>query len=92
LEDHALLTVQEAAEFLRISRNSAYELVARGEVPAIRLGRTIRIPRSLLARWVLARGVDGLAQTGLAIEPRAARAALVGARSHPRGDGGDPVK
>jgi excisionase family DNA binding protein len=39
------LTVDEAAYLLNISRGLAYELVARGELPAIRLGRRIVIPR-----------------------------------------------
>jgi len=47
-----LLTVPEAAKLLRISRNLAYELVARDELPAVRLGRVIRIPRSLLDEWI----------------------------------------
>ena len=47
-----LLTVPEAARVLRISRNLAYELVARGEIPAIRLGRVIRVPRAALEEWV----------------------------------------
>lgn len=44
-DDTELLTVPETARLLRISRNLAYELVARGELPAVRLGRVIRIPR-----------------------------------------------
>src|SRR5215216_4572449 len=40
-----LLTLPEAAKLLRISRNLAYELVARHEIPAIRLGRVIRVPK-----------------------------------------------
>lgn len=47
-----LLTVPEAAKVLRISRNLAYELVARQELPAIRLGRVIRIPRYSLDEWI----------------------------------------
>ena len=43
-----MLTVHEAAALLRISRNLAYELVARGELPAIRPGRVIRVPRAAL--------------------------------------------
>ena len=46
--DLSLLTVVEAAKVLRISRNLAYELVARGEIPSVRLGRIIRVPRSAL--------------------------------------------
>jgi excisionase family DNA binding protein len=37
--------VDEAAYLLKISRGLTYELVARGELPAIRLGRRIVIPR-----------------------------------------------
>ena len=40
-----VLTVDEAAYLLNISRSFAYELVARGELPALRLGRRIVIPR-----------------------------------------------
>lgn len=50
-------TVTEAAGVLGISRALAYELVARGDLPAIRLGRRIVVPapalRALLEeRWV----------------------------------------
>jgi len=47
-----LLTVPEAAQLLRISRNLAYELVARNELPAVRLGRAIRVPRRELEAWI----------------------------------------
>lgn len=42
------LTVEEAARLLGISRALGYELVARGEVPSIRLGRRIGVPRLAL--------------------------------------------
>lgn len=48
----ALLTVVEAAQYLRISRNLAYLLVANGQIPCIRLGRIIRIPRAQLEAWL----------------------------------------
>ena len=41
-------TVEEAAFLLNISRGLAYELVARGEIGSIRLGRRIVIPRIVL--------------------------------------------
>jgi len=53
VEDAPLLTVQEAAQLLRIGRSLAYHLVARGEIPAIRLGKAIRIPRDALNEWVV---------------------------------------
>ena len=51
-DDQLLLTVPEVAKVLRIGRNLAYELVARGEIPSVRLGRVIRVPRSSLERWL----------------------------------------
>ncbi len=47
-DSQAMLTVPEAAKLLRIGRNLAYELVARGEIPSIRFGRLIRVPRAAL--------------------------------------------
>ena len=44
------MTVEEAAELLGISRNSAYEAVRRGEIPSVRLGRRILIPTEQLRR------------------------------------------
>ena len=47
-----LLTVAEAAGLLRISSNLAYELVAQGRIPHVRLGRRILIPRRGLEQWI----------------------------------------
>ena len=58
-DDALLLTVPETAKLLRISRNLAYELVARGELPAVRLGRVIRIPRDELTARIKAEASDG---------------------------------
>jgi len=44
------VTVEEAAGILGISRTFAYEAVRRGELPAIRIGRRLVIPRAALAR------------------------------------------
>jgi excisionase family DNA binding protein len=37
-------TVDEVAEMLRVGRNAAYDLVARGEIPSVKVGRLLRIP------------------------------------------------
>lgn len=46
------LTVEEAATSLGISRASAYEAVGRGDIPAIRIGRRILVPRAALERFL----------------------------------------
>ncbi len=40
-----VMTVDEAARYLRIGRNQLYEAVGRGDLPHLRIGRTIRLPR-----------------------------------------------
>lgn len=52
-----VLTVSEAARLLGISRAHAYQLVGRKELPALRLGRRIVVPRGALER--LLNGEDG---------------------------------
>lgn len=42
------LTVGEAAELLGISRAFAYKLVKRSELPSVRLGRRVVVPRKAL--------------------------------------------
>jgi len=41
-----VLTVNEVAGMLRISRGSAYQLVRTGQLPCLRVGRLIRVPRA----------------------------------------------
>jgi excisionase family DNA binding protein len=47
------VTVSQAAELLGISRALAYELIARDELPAIRLGHRIVVPTQRLLDIVL---------------------------------------
>lgn len=44
------LTVDEAARMLGIGRGSAYEAVRRGDIPSIRVGRRLVVPRVALER------------------------------------------
>ena len=46
------LTVEEAAQLLGISRASAYEAIRRREIPSLRIGKRILIPRSQLERLI----------------------------------------
>lgn len=39
------LTVQEAARLLGLSRNSAYQGIATGDIPHIKVGKRILVPR-----------------------------------------------
>lgn len=41
-------TVEEAGRIMGLGRSAAYEAVRRGEIPTIRLGRRIVVPRARL--------------------------------------------
>ena len=49
---HEYLKVPEVAQILRIARSRAYELVAGGEIPSVRIGRSVRVKRAELDRWL----------------------------------------
>ena len=55
------MTVEEAAEVLGISRATAYDAVSRGEIPCIRIGRRILIPKVALERLLESAGGAGRA-------------------------------
>jgi excisionase family DNA binding protein len=53
LEDYGeVLSVDQVAVILDLSRDSAYAAVHRGEIPAIRLGRRLLVPKAALARML----------------------------------------
>lgn len=52
--EEEFLKVPEAAELLRVPRSRMYALVAKGEIPAVRIGeRSIRINRRELERFLV---------------------------------------
>ena len=46
------MTIEEAARQLGIGRNSAYEAAARGEIPAIRIGKRLLVPTERFRRFL----------------------------------------
>lgn len=50
--DRLTLRVKETAEALGISRAKAYELIAAGEIPSVRIGGCVRVPLDALRAWI----------------------------------------
>lgn len=50
-----MLLAHEAAQILRLPKARIYELVRQGRLPAVRVGRLVRIPEDELLVWI-ARG------------------------------------
>jgi excisionase family DNA binding protein len=46
------LKIEEAAKILGISRNTAYEAVKSGQVPIVKIGRRLLVPRAALERML----------------------------------------
>jgi len=45
-----VLTPTEAAQVLRLGRGSVYEAIRRGDVPSVRIGRRLLVPKAGLLR------------------------------------------
>jgi excisionase family DNA binding protein len=54
-----LLRVAEAAQLLALSRTKVYEMAERDEIPVLRIGTAVRIPRRKLIEWIEAQTTGG---------------------------------
>ncbi len=52
-----VLTVPQAARLLQISPLRAYQLAQKGEIPCVRFGRSVRVPRQLLEQRIRDGGI-----------------------------------
>jgi excisionase family DNA binding protein len=67
-----LLKPEEAARVLNVSRTSLYEMLARGELPSLTIGRSRRVPAEALRRWVAERAREQAGESPAAQVGRAA--------------------
>jgi excisionase family DNA binding protein len=47
-----LLRAGEVAMLLGVGRSTVFTLLAAGELPVVRIGRSVRVPRAALERWI----------------------------------------
>lgn len=57
--DVKFLTVQEVASLMRVSTMTIYRMVHGGELPAVRFGRSYRVPANAVESYLRAAVVDG---------------------------------
>lgn len=57
--DVHFLTVQEVAELMRVSKMTIYRRVHAGELPAVRFGRSYRVPANAVESYLRQAVVDG---------------------------------
>lgn len=51
--DTEILTLDEVANYLKVSTRTVYRLAQKGEIPAFKLGGTWRFRRTELDSWVV---------------------------------------
>ena len=52
LEEISFLTIAEVAGALRVSKMTVYRMVHAGELPAIRVGRSFRVPAKAVREYL----------------------------------------
>ena len=59
LSDSKFLTVAEVAAMMRVSKMTVYRLVHNGELPAVRVGRSFRVPQDALDAYLRTATIEG---------------------------------
>ena len=52
LSEVRFLTVAEVAKVMRVSKMTVYRLVHSGELPAVRVGRSFRVPETAVNEYL----------------------------------------
>lgn len=52
VRDRMTYSIEEAASMLGLGRNSAYEAARAGQLPAIRIGRRLLVPKAALDKML----------------------------------------
>jgi excisionase family DNA binding protein len=52
------LTVAEVADVMRVSKMTVYRLLHSGEMPAVRVGRSFRVPQDALEEYLATAVID----------------------------------
>ena len=52
ISEKLLLTVEEAAALVGLSRSKFYQEMDKGTFPFVQVGRSRRVPRAWLEKWV----------------------------------------
>ena len=48
-----LLRVEAVAELLALGRSTVYQMIGAGDMPGVRMGKSIRVPIDQLNEWIV---------------------------------------
>lgn len=65
-----LLTREEAATTLRLCARTVDAMIRRGELPAVRIGRQVRLSVTALQEWIARREADSQAEPKIVSIPK----------------------
>jgi len=65
--DDELLTIPEAARFLKISKSKVYQMAKEGKLPHFKIGRNIRIRKEDLKEWLKDYHVPAMEEPSVAL-------------------------
>lgn len=52
VQQEGLMTVAEVQEMLSASRTKVYSMISRRELPAVRIGRAVRVRKSAVTKYL----------------------------------------
>lgn len=58
VDDVSFMTVAEVAKLMRVSKMTVYRLVHNGDLPAIRVGRSFRVPEDAVHEYLRKSFID----------------------------------
>lgn len=47
-----LLTVDEVTQLLKLSKGAVYQMIARREIPYLKMGRRVRFDKTEISTWI----------------------------------------
>ncbi len=59
LEEPLLIRATEVSRLTGLSRSKTYELLQSGELPCVRIGKSVRVPMRALREWIEERTAHG---------------------------------
>ena len=48
-----IMTIPEIADYLKLSKSKVYKMVQKGDIPSIKIGKSVRLRRTDFVDWMM---------------------------------------
>jgi len=55
-----IMTVPEVAEYLKLCKSKIYKMVQKGDIPAFKVGKSVRLRRTDVIDWMMEELIDNV--------------------------------